>query len=396
MEQQYRLYSSMAKKESEKNRAAVDLAALKYNFCLLRDTVRAKAPRCRMISVIKADAYGHGAPACARALLDAGCDFFAVASLDEALTVRAACADSPADILIFGYTDPRHAATLAEKGLTQTLLDEAYATALHSAAAQKNVTVRVHIALDTGMNRIGFPAQTETDIADTAERLARICSLPRFCTEGMFTHFARADEEPQGEGDAQTALQTARFYATVDALKARGIEIPFLHVCNSAGALQTPDAYADGVRLGIALYGISPTPHISLPLRPVMRLQTTVVHCHELAKGQSVGYGGAFCADRTRRIATLPIGYADGFLRAHSGATVTVHTKSGEVRVPVVGRVCMDQCMLDVTDTDAAVGDAVTLFGAAPEELDSLAAHAGTIPYELLCLITARVPRVYL
>ncbi len=394
MEQQYRLYSSMAKKESEKNRAAVDLDALKYNFCLLRDTVRAKNPRCRMISVIKADAYGHGAPACARALLDAGCDFFAVASLDEALAVRAACADSPADILIFGYTDPRHADTLAEKSLTQTLLDEAYATALYSAAAQKDVTVRVHIALDTGMNRIGFPAQTEADIADTAECLAHICSLPRFCTEGMFTHFARADEER--EGGAQTALQTARFYDTVNALKTHGVEIPFLHLCNSAGALQAPEAYADGVRLGIALYGASPSPHTSLPLRPVMRLQTTVVHCHEIKEGQTVGYGGAFCADRTRRIATLPIGYADGFLRAHSGATVTVHTKSGEVRVPVVGRVCMDQCMLDVTDTDTAVGDTVTLFGAAAGELDALAAHAGTIPYELLCLITARVPRVYL
>ncbi len=397
MEQIYKLYSSLPETEQSKNRAEIDLSALRHNYRLLQETVTADSPEARIIAVVKAEAYGHGAPECVRTLLAEGCGFFAVSCIDEALAVRAVCdeAHREADILILGYTHPELAFQLARYHIIQSLLSEDYADRLNLAAAAAGVTVRTHIAVDTGMNRIGIPAHSEEELSAAASAISRVCRFPHLSVEGMFTHFARADEIPHGEGEQRTELQSARYRKLRAAVEERGILIPFHHVCNSAAAVRRPGDRMNGVRVGILLFGARPSDCIELPLKPVMKLKTVISHLHRLLPGEGVSYGGDFCADSERLIATLPIGYADGFLRAYSGVFVTVETASGPRTAPIVGRICMDQCMIDVTDTGARIGDSVTLFGNDPKELYAFADRAGTVDYECLCLISSRVPRVY-
>jgi alanine racemase len=393
----YKLYSSLTELEQRKTWAEIDLDALRQNYRLVRQiTSNAELPP-RIIAVVKAEAYGHGAPACVRTLLSEGCDFFAVSCIDEAVAVRAVCdgEGKSADILILGYTSPLHVAHLARFNIIQTLLSEDYAAGLEQAALAAGVTVRTHAALDTGMNRIGFAAHSEAEIGATVSALLRVGGFPNLLLEGAFTHFSRADEEPFGEGDARTEEQSRRFRQVLTALEERGLHIPFRHACNSAATCRHPLDHFNGVRVGILLYGARPSEHISPPLRPVMKLKTVISHLHKLLPGETVSYGGTFTADSERLIATIPIGYADGFLRAYSGAFVTVNTQNGPKTAPLVGRICMDQCMLDVTDTGSCVGDVVTLFGNDPKELSALAARASTIDYECLCLLSSRVTRRY-
>ena len=252
--------------------------------------------------------------------------------------------------------------------------------------------MRTHIALDTGMNRIGFSAQSSEEIAQAVEEIARLTALSGIAVEGLFTHFACADEGDAGE--AATDRQVRRFRAVKEGLEARNISL-FCHVCNTAAAVTHPEYGMDGVRFGIALYGASPSEEVPLNLSPVMKLKTVVSHLHDLLPGEAVSYGGKFSAADAREIATLPIGYADGLLRACAGAEVTVHTASGDRKAKIVGRICMDQCMLDVTGLGVRPGDGVTIFGQEPAELHALAKRAGTIDYECLCLISSRVPRRY-
>ena len=370
---------------------------MRRNYRMLCETVRAQNTSTRVLAVVKADAYGHGAPACVRALLQEGCDFFAVSRLEEAEAVRAVCdgENASADILILGFTPPVLAARLAQKDLIQTLLSEDYARQLNATAAEAGVSVRTHVAVDTGMNRIGFAAHTEQEAQASKVAIARVCRLPHLRTEGMFTHFARADEALQEDGLAYTDLQAARYRRVRELLETDGICIPFHHVCNSAASLLRPADHMDGVRLGIVLYGSCPVGMPCLPPESVLKLKTKIVHLHRLLPGESVSYGGIFRADTERLLATLPLGYGDGLLRAYTGATVTVETAQGPRSAPIVGRICMDQCMIDVTDLDAQTDDTVTLFGNQPQELADYAARAGTIDYECLCLISARVPRKY-
>ena len=398
METVYKLYSSLTEYEKHKTWAEIDLAALRDNYRTVLNLIRAKNPSTRIIAVVKAEAYGHGAPACVRTLLDEGCDFFAVSSIDEATAVRTICdrEQKDADVLILGYTHPSHAALLARYNIIQTLLSEDYAVGLNTAAQNAGVTVRTHLSIDTGMNRIGFAAHSEEEISATVSAIARVQGLSNLTAEGMFTHYARADEEPFGEGDAQTNLQAERYRALCSLLEEREIRIPFHHACNSAATVRRPDDYRNGVRVGILLFGARPSEQIHIPLRPVMKLKTVISHVHKLLPGESVSYGGTYRAESERLIATVPIGYADGFLRAYSGALVTVQTAIGACRVPIVGRVCMDQCMIDVTDTGAQIGDEVMLFGGSPEELTELANRASTVDYECLCLISSRVIRKYI
>lgn len=398
MNRNYKLYSSLTELEQGKTWAEIDLDALGSNYRLLRDRVQERNGAVRLIAVIKADAYGHGAPACVRTLLAQGCDFFAASSVDEAVAARGVCDEEQksADVLVLGYTPPSLAAVLAEFHITQTLLSEEYALRLEQAAAAANVTLRVHVSLDTGMNRIGFAAHSEEEIRETVEAIARVSTLPHLRIEGMFTHFARADEKSGGEGDARCDLQVKRYRAVSSALEARGIHIAFHHVCNSAATLRRFADYFDGVRVGILLYGGRSSDQLRLPLKSVMRLRTVISHLNQLLPGEAVGYGGTYTADTERTIAVLPIGYADGFLRAYSGAFVTVETSQGPRRAEIVGRICMDQCMIDVTGIGAQVGDAVTLFGNSPDELHAYAERASTIDYECLCLISSRVMRKYL
>ena len=396
MERVYTLYSSLTEPDQRKTWAEIDLSALRHNYRLLHKLSTSSDPTVRVIAVVKAEAYGHGAPACVSALLAEGCDFFAVSSIDEAIAVRRVC-DSEgkqANILILGYTRPTLAHHLARHNLIQTLLSEDYALSLSLAAENAGVTVRAHVAADTGMNRIGLPVHSEAEITAAAAAIERIQSFGGLAIEGMLTHFARADEEGD-EAEAATRRQEERYAALLAALEERSIRIPFHHACNSAAALLRPHIRMNAVRLGLLLYGAPPAPHISLPLRPVLKLKTVISHLHKLLPGEGVGYGGTYSASSERLIATLPIGYADGFLRSYSGAQVTVESAGGGISCPIVGRVCMDQCMIDVTGTGAQAGDTVTLFGNRPEELSTYARLAGTVEYECLCLISSRVPRLY-
>jgi alanine racemase len=314
------------------------------------------------------------------------------------VAVRAVCdgEHKQADVLILGYTKPSLASQLARFNIIQTLLSEDYALRLEEAAAQASVSVRTHVAVDTGMNRIGFAAHSDGEMCATTAAIARVYTFSHLNVEGMFTHFARADEEPLGEGDDRTDLQAARYRQVCSLLEERGVHIPFHHACNSAATLRRPNDYFGGVRIGILLFGARPSDQIELPLKPVMKLKTVISHLHKLLPGEAVSYGGTFTADSERLIATMPIGYADGFLRAYSGAFVYVETQDGPCTAPIVGRICMDQCLIDVTGTGAQIGDVVTLFGNDHKELSAYANRASTIDCECLCLISSRVTRRYI
>ena len=400
-------------------RAVIDTDAIIRNYHALLDPVRRVSPHTIPIAVVKADAYGHGIRPVVGALLGEGCRFFAVACLEEAVALRRLLRelteepDAATDILILGYSAPENAAILARYGVTATLISEDYTNRLLAYARTEGVSVKVHAALDTGMNRIGYPAHDEASIADTVEALAALFGGEGegyLIPDGLFTHFARADEDYHTEmttPDSMTMTQYARYRRVMEGLSARGIRPRLCHVCNSAAAIRFPGALPEGcldaVRLGINLYGYGvdfpqttgTTSEADRHTQPVMRLETVVTHIHTLRPGDTVGYGGTFSAAEERTLATLPVGYADGWIRDFSGATVTFHTPDGDVTAPIVGRICMDQCMADVTGLPVTVGCHVTLFGQTSEELEALARRANTITYELLCLITARIPRVY-
>ncbi len=388
----YRLYSSLPLDCENKNRAVIDTDALAANY----RTLCAKTDRSvRPIAVVKADAYGHGIPICVPALLREGCDFFAVASLPEAVAVREVVESksAKADILIFGYTAPSELPLLLRYDLIQTVFSHEYGKCLSDAAESLGVCARVHIAADTGMNRVGFGAYNEQMIIDSANAIARLWNRGALRIEGLFSHLFCADEPQNTQAVAATERQIARFDELYRRLKTLGCPIALRHLCNSAGLLTHPEAHFEAVRLGVALYGVAPIPDPPA-LLPVMRLESRVAHLHTLLPGETVGYGGTFSAETPRLIATLPIGYADGFLRAYrEAAIVTLYTATGRFRVPMVGRICMDQCMLDVTDTDACVGDRVVLFGESSEDSTRLADAAGTIAYEVMTSISSRVER---
>lgn len=383
---------------NHKTYAEIDLGALKYNYKTMRGELKGESPNTEMICVLKADAYGHGAKNCCRALLEEGCRFFAVSSIEEAIDLREVCRELKydAEILILGYTFPYQASLLAKYNIITSLVDKAFAVDLAKEAKRAGVRVRCHIKTDTGMNRIGFLARSEAEIAQTALDIAELKKLPSLDICGMFTHFAKADEALDEElPHKPTQEQAERFFALDSTLRDMGIDVKFRHICNSAAAMRFPEYHLDACRLGISLYGAHPSRYADkYCLRPVMKLCTVISHIHDLPAGQTVSYGGVFAADTDRRIATIPIGYADGFIRDYSGVSVSVLTAKGLFSAPVCGRICMDQCMIDITDTDAAVGDKVIIFGNSPEELASLARAANTIEYECLCLVTSRVPRI--
>ncbi len=395
-----RLYSSLPLPRRYRTWAKIDLDALADNYRLLTERIRAAETATETIAVIKADAYAHGAHRVIDTLAEQGCRFFAVSCIEEGIDARTMCRyilgrDDDCRILILGYTAPSLAATLAEYDLITTAPSYEYLTALAAEARAAEVTVNVHIKLDTGMHRLGFPTDSEERLLRTTLEIEKASRLAGVQITGIFSHFADADTEADDEPHGLTALQVERYMRVTDALRARGVDVGTRHICNSAGAIRFPQLALDAVRLGIALYGVRPSDAFRLPLRPVMKLQTVISHIHLVKKGETVSYGGTYTADADRLLATLPIGYGDGFLRAYSGAHVTVHATAGDFDAPIVGRVCMDQCMIDITGHEAAVEDTVTLFGDTPDALYDLADRAHTIPYECLCLVTGRVPRIY-
>ncbi len=378
-------------------RAEIDLGALQNNFRACLDKIHATSPTSRILAVVKADAYGHGDYHCVHALLDAGCDFFAVSCIEEALQVRWVCKDEKkeADILILGYTTPKCVRELVENDLMQTLLSAEYARELAAAAKDANLSpLRVHVAIDTGMGRIGYPARTEKEIDKTLCDILSLRDEKAFDVCGMFTHFARADEE-LATSKEKTTLQATRYRTLKQKLEESGMVIPFHHVSNSAAALTRPDDVFDGVRLGLCLYTPPTYTPKRLNLQPVMHLSADIVHIQTIPAGESVGYGGRFTALHDTPIGVLPIGYADGIPRSLRGATLTLHTEKGDFPVKIIGSICMDQCMIDLSGIDAKVGDCVSFFGHTPTSLAALANHAGTIPYELLCAVSPlRVTRI--
>ena len=372
--------------------AEISLDALRHNHAV----IRARLPQtCGIMSVVKADAYGHGVRYVARALDDAGTDWFGVSNLEEALQLRALGIKKP--VLILGYTPPACAETLAHERISQTVFSTEYAAALSDCAARAGVMVDIHIKLDTGMHRLGFCCDCDGVLDSTADAAAAACRLPGLRAQGVFTHFPSADYDGDCDG-AVTKAQFARFLRTVGLIEARGVRFEVRHCCNSAAVLEYPEMHLDLVRPGIILYGLMPSEQVQNPgLIPAMQLRTVVSMVKHVRAGETVSYGRTFTASGDRTVATVPIGYADGYPRALSGRA---HMLVNGCRAPVVGRVCMDQLMLDVTGIpDVRAGMTATVFGRDGDEflpVEEISALAGTINYETVCLIGKRVTRVFL
>ena len=364
--------------------AEIDCNALLHNFNIARRTGK------KVMCVIKADAYGHGAVRCGRFLERHGADAFAVACLQEALDLRAGGITRP--VLILGHTSAEYAALLAANTITQTVVDESAANELDAAARAAGVTVDVHIKLDTGMSRAGLLAQGEENGMEAARAAERICHLPNLHVTGMYTHFSVADTPAE---DAYTAWQLENYMRVYRYLSEKGLRPETCHTSNSACILAHPETQIDMVREGIILYGMYPD---SVPqkgeLRPVMTLKTRVSQVRELPAGTTVSYGRTYRSDTPFQTAVMLAGYADGYPRRLSNnTTVTIHGK----RYPQVGRICMDMCMANITGAeDIARGDEVTLIGGDSITWEEAAEKVGTINYELTCLVTARTKRIYL
>lgn len=359
----------------------IDLDAIRENI----ETVRRKTGTAVM-AVVKADAYGHGAVPVAQHLRDI-CSFFGVSSAAEALELRQAGLDNP--ILILGHTPVDAFPLVVEQEIRPAIFRWEDALALSEEAQRQGKTAKFHFAVDTGMSRIGFQAEE-----DAAELCCRIAGLPGLCPEGLFSHFATADC-----ADLSKAREQARkFDWFCDLLKQRGLEIPIRHMNNSAGLMNFTDQY-DMVRCGIVTYGLYPSPEVDpklLPLKPALSWHSHVSHVKTLPAGREVSYGGLYVTREDTRVATIPVGYADGYWRSLSGRFyVLIHGR----RAPILGRVCMDQLMVDVTHIpQTQPGDPVTLVGHDGDEVitvEQIAGEAGSFNYEFICGISRRVPRVY-
>ena len=345
-------------------------------------------------AVVKADAYGHGDAVVARALQQEGAAAFAVSCLGEAKRLRRHGVTVP--VLILGYADPDQAPALAREDIATTCFSTEYAAALSRAAQRAGVRVKVHLKVDTGMGRLGFPAQQ--DWRAVVRELEALYRLPGLEICGIFQHFAEADSL-QPEAVAYTDAQYALFRKVVDRLQADGYDTGVVHCANSAAQMRRPEWRLGMARAGIILYGLDPSDELHFPaLRPAMTLKCLVTFVKDLLPGQSVSYGCTFTAQKPMRAATVCVGYADGYPRVLSGSQGQGRMLVNGRPAPVLGRVCMDQPLLDVTDIPGvAMGDEVTVFGpGGGDTAADVARKAGTIPYEIVCGITRRVPRVYL
>lgn len=366
--------------------AQVDLDALRHNFAIVKQAA-AGTP---VMAVVKADAYGHGDAAVAKLLAQEGAAWFAVSGFEEALHLRRAGVEQP--ILVLGYTSPQYARGLAENRITQTLYSTEYARALSAAAVEAGVTVQVHVKIDTGMGRIGFPVRD--DLAAAVDEIAAALALPALAADGIFTHFAVADSILPAHV-AYTRHQHELVEQTVAALAQRGITFRNVHCCNSAGIFAYPEFHHDLVRAGIILYGENPSDDVRLAgLQPALCVKAAVSLVKDIAAGDSESYGCTFTAAEPMRVATIAVGYADGYPRQLSGrGTVSLHGRPARV----LGRVCMDQLIVDVTHIpEVKMGDIATVCGGdAADSILDIAHATNTINYEVLCDIGRRVPRVY-
>lgn len=366
--------------------AEVDLDALAHNYHALRALL---AEDCKFLGLVKADGYGHGAPGIAKKLEQLGCDVLAVACVAEAAELRRAGITAP--ILCLGNTLPQYAPLLLELDVAQAVGDLATGQALSQAAAEAGKTLTVHIKVDTGMSRLGFFWSKDGDNSAVLEEMCALTALPGLKVEGLFTHFSDADGSEE-----YTMEQFTRFLEARDALAARGIRPEILHCASSAATILFPSTHLDMVRPGIALYGYYPEEWleglVEDGLRPVLTLKSRITAVRALPAGTCVGYGRTATLQRDSRLAVVPIGYGDGLPRSLSNRLeVLIHG----ILCPIVGRICMDMCMVDVTDLpDVVPGDVATIYDG--ERTKENAHLANTNVYELLCALSPRVPRVYL
>ena len=365
--------------------AEIDLGAIRDNFAAMRGRLRDDT---KMIAVVKTDAYGHGAVRIAEMMEpEAYIWGFAVATTEEAVELRRAGIRKP--ILCLGFVFPQDYDLLVRLQIRPATFKLSMARQLSEAASRAGMTLPVHLAVDTGMGRIGFQV-CEGD----ADEAAEIAKLPNLKVEGLFTHFARADERDKG----YTQEQFWKYCRFEQMLEERGVSIPLRHAANSASIMELPRTHLDAVRAGITIYGIYPSDEVDrnlMPMKPAMSLISHICYIKKVPAGTSISYGGTFVTERESRIATIPVGYGDGYPRSLSNkGSVLIRGR----RAPIVGRVCMDQFMVDVTEIEAEEFDRVTLLGQDGKDAvtaDELGRLSGRFPYELVCDISKRVPRVY-
>ncbi len=372
--------------------AQIRLDALAYNFGQIRRHV---GPDCKIMAVVKADGYGHGDCQVSQVFQNEGADWFAVSNIEEALRLRQSGIVRP--ILILGFTPADRAAQLWSNQISQTVFSLDYARDLSRQAQKQGVVVDCHIKLDTGMSRLGFLCDSD-HFDQSMAQIAETAALPGLSCTGIFTHFACADEANE-DSDRFTLEQFHRYQRMTAALEEKNVRFSLHHCCNSAATLRFPQMHLDMVRPGVILYGQNPSADCAglLEFIPAMELKTTVAMVKKVPAGAQVSYGRTYTAAGPRVLATVPIGYADGYRRTHSNnAYMLVHGRPA----PVVGTVCMDQLMLDVTDIpNVQAGDEVIVFGRDKDgqlPIGQLAQEEKSIHYEVMCLIGKRVPRVYL
>ncbi|WP_428025948.1 alanine racemase [Arcobacter sp.] len=365
--------------------AEINLDNLAHN---MRETRRITNKNSKITAVIKADGYGHGAVAIGKTLLDNGADRFAVATLSEAIQLRASFTN--VEILVLGYTPEHLAKEIIENNIIQTIYTTKQADEFSKIATSLNENMKIHIKLDTGMNRLGMSFSEET-----IESILNISKLNGLIIEGIFTHFAVADEIDK----QYTRQQVEKFTHIINNLETKGLHIPIKHVSNSAAIIDLPEFNFDMVRAGIMLYGLYPSKNVNhdiVDLKEVMCLKAKISQVKDLEANCGVSYGLKYKSDKKSKIATLPIGYADGYTRMLSGKAKVLVNKT---KVPVIGTICMDQCIIDVTNLDVNMGDEVILYGGNMNNgvsIDEVANLLNTINYEIVCMVDKRVPRVYI
>lgn len=373
--------------EMKRVRAEIDLGAVRYNMDSMH---RNLSPGTKIAAVVKTDAYGHGAAGIAREIEDLPYLWgYAVATVDEALSLIRDGIQKP--VLVLGICFDDQYESVVRNQIRPAVCDYEVARRLSEIADAMGMVCRIHIKIDTGMSRIGFLVNDRN-----AHTIQKIAELPGIEIEGIFTHFARADERSKEPADEQLTA----FRNMIEKVEAEGLKIPIHHCSNSAGIVELPQANMDMVRAGITLYGLWPSEEVRrdiIDLRPVMSLHSQITFVKELPAGVPVSYGGTYVTSRTTQIATIPVGYGDGYSRGLSNkGSVLICGR----RAPICGRVCMDQFMVDVTEIpEASVGTPVTLLGRDGEEeitMEELGALSGRFNYEFACLITPRVPRIFI
>ena len=377
--------------------AEINLEAIAHN---VRELRRITKPDARLMAVVKANGYGHGAVEVALTALENGAEILGAARIDEGIGLRKAGFDVP--ILIFGYTPPELAHQLLEFDLTQTVYSYQTAKALSRAAASYGRDIKVHLKMDTGMGRLGMlPARGQRPFSETAvfdeivREVEAITRLPALEVEGVYTHFATADSSDK----SYAKLQIERFMEILNQLRLAGLEPPVKHAANSAALIDMPETHLDMVRPGISIYGLYPSNEVNksrVLLKPAMTLKARIIQLKKVPAGFKVSYGITFQTEKSTTIATVPVGYADGYNRLMSSrGYMLVHGR----RAPVVGRVCMDLTMLDVGEIpEAGLEDEVVVFGSqgnASIPVDEIASSLNTINYEIVSTVMERVPRIY-